>query len=88
METSMEFMGRPWFHHALYASLAFPSSAKAWGSMESMGIFLRSHHRAWISMETTGHHLLVILNSMERHGKHGTLFSRDFRQHGKAWGAW
>ena len=35
-------------------------------------------------METMGHHL-VILNSMEKHGKHGTLFSRDFRQNRKAW---
>ena len=31
MGKSMEFMGRPWFPHA---SLAFPCSAKAWGSME------------------------------------------------------
>ena len=27
-------------------------------------------------------------NSMEKHGKHGTAFSHNFRQHGKAWGAW
>ena len=26
--------------------------------------------------------------SMGKHGKHGTAFSHDFRQHGKAWGAW
>ena len=44
--------------------------------------------RAWISIETIGHHLLVILNSMENHGKHGTAFSHNLRQHGKAWGAW
>ena len=25
---------------------------------------------------------------MEKHGKHGTAFSHNFRQHGKAWGAW
>ena len=25
---------------------------------------------------------------MGKHGKHGTAFSHDFRQHGKAWGAW
>ena len=33
-------------------------------------------------------HYLIILNSMEKHAKHGALFSHDFRQHGKAWGAW
>ena len=54
--------------------------------MESMGIFSGHISRAWISMETMGHHLLVILNSMEKHGKHGALFSHDFRQHGRAWG--
>ena len=84
----MEFMGRPWFPHAPHASLAFPCSAKALLSMESMGTFSGHISRAWISMETMGHHLLVILNSMEKHGKHGALFSHDFRQHGKAWGAW
>ena len=50
-------------------------------------IFSGQINRAWISMETMGHHLLVILNSMENHGKHGTAFSYDFRQHRKAWGA-
>ena len=49
--------------------------------------FLGHVNRAWISMETMGLHLLVILNSMENHGKHGTAFSYDFKQHGKAWGA-
>ena len=39
-------------------------------------------------METMGHHRLVILNSMEKHGKHGTAFSYDVRQHGKPYGAW
>ena len=29
------------------------------------------------------HHLLVILNGMEKHRKHGALFSHDFRQHGE-----
>ena len=81
-------MERALFPHAPHASLAFPCSAKAWGSMESMGIFSGHISRAWISIETMGHHLLVILNSTEKHGKHGTLFSHDFRQHGKAWGAW
>ena len=50
-------------------------------------IFSGQINRAWISMETMGHHLLVILNSMENYGKHGTAFSYDFRQHRKAWGA-
>ena len=84
----MEFMGRPWFPHALHASLAFPCSARAWGSMENMGIFSDHISRAWISIETMGHHLLVILNSTEKNGKHGALFSHDFRQHRKAWEAW
>ena len=34
-------------------------------------------------METMGHHILIILNSMEKHGKHGVVFSHDFRQHGE-----
>ena len=49
----------------------------------SMGIFSSHISRAWISIETMGHHLLVILKSMEKHGKHGALFSHDFRQHGE-----
>ena len=36
-----------------------------------------------IIMETIGHRHLIILNSMEKHGKHGALFSHDFRQHGE-----
>ena len=36
-------------------------------------------------MEIMRHHLLVIFNSMENHGKHGTAFSHNLRQHGKAW---
>ena len=31
---------------------------------------------------------VTISDSMEKHGEHGTAFSHDFRQHGKAWGAW
>ena len=30
-------------------------------------------------------HFVMISDSMEKHGEHGTVFSRDFRQHGKAW---
>ena len=78
----MEFMGRPWFPHAPHASLSFSCSGKAWE------YFSGYISRAWYSMETVGHHLLVILNSMENHGKHGTAFSHDHRQHGKALGAW
>ena len=84
----MEFMGRPWFPHAPHASLAFLCSAKARGSMKSMGIFQATSAEHGISMETMGHHLLIILNSMEKHEKYGALFSHDFRQHGKTWGAW
>ena len=62
----------------------FPMLCKAWRSMESMGIFSGHISRAWISMETMGHHLIVILNSMEKHEKHCALFSHNFRQHGKA----
>ena len=81
MGKSMEFMGRPWFPHA---SLAVPCSAKA---REAWEYFQATSAEHAISMETMEHHL-IILNSMEKHGKHGALFSHDFRQHGKAWGAW
>ena len=30
-------------------------------------------------------HFVMISDSMEKHGEHGTAFSHDFRQHGKAW---
>ena len=30
----------------------------------------------------------MMSKSMGKHGKHGKAFSHDFRQHGKAWGAW
>ena len=43
--------------------------------------------RAWISMEIMGHDLFVSQNCMEKHGKHGTSFSHDFRQHGKGMGS-
>ena len=33
-------------------------------------------------------YFVMISDSMEKHGEHGTAFSHDFRQHGKAWGAW
>ena len=33
-------------------------------------------------------HFLMISDSMEKHGEHGAAFSPDFRQHGKARGAW
>ena len=45
-------------------------------------------NRAWISMETMGLHLLVILNGMENHGKQGTAFlmiSNSMEKHGGAW---
>ena len=77
-------MGRPWFPHATMLPLLSHALQK-----ESMGIFLKAKSAEHgISMETMGHHLLIILNSMEKHGKHGALFSHDFRQHGKAWGTW
>ena len=31
---------------------------------------------------------VMISDSMEKHGEHGTAFSHGFRQHGKAWEAW
>ena len=33
-------------------------------------------------------HSLMISDSMEKHGEHGTAFCHDIRQHEKAWGAW
>ena len=52
---------------------------------KSMGIFFRQHQQSLDnSVETMGHHLLVILNCMENHGKHGTAFFLYYRQHGKA----
>ena len=29
-------------------------------------------------------HFVMISDSIEKHGEHGTAFSHDFRQHGKA----
>ena len=36
-------------------------------------------------MESMRQHLLVILNSTEKHGKNGTAFSHDLKHHGVAW---
>ena len=33
-------------------------------------------------------HFLMISDNMGKHGEHGTAFSHDSRQHGKAWGGW
>ena len=86
MGKSMDFMGRPWFPHAPHASLMLSHALQKHGEAREAWEYFSGHiSRAWISTETMGHHLLVILSSMEKHGKHGTLFSHDFRQHGKAW---
>ena len=66
----------PLFSHALEKHL------EAWEYFSGHMI------KVWISMETMGHYLLVILNGMENHGEHGAAFSHDFKQHGKARGAW
>ena len=90
-------VGLPWcrkhgkrhgIHGETMVSPCFPCFPMLSKSMGKHGnIFSGQTNRAWIGMETMGHHLLVILNSMENHGKHGTAFSYDFRQHRKAWGA-
>ena len=60
-------------------SHALQKHGEAWKAWEYFQATSAEHG---ISMETMGHHLLIILNSMEKHGKHGALFSHDFRQHG------
>ena len=62
MGKSMEFMGRPWFPHAPHASLALQKHGEAWKAWEYFQATSAEHG---ISMETMGHHLLIILNSME-----------------------
>ena len=32
-------------------------------------------------------HFVMISDSMEKHGEHGTAFSHDFRQHGRSMGS-
>ena len=61
-------------------SHALQKHGEAWKAWEYFQATSAEHG---INMETMGHHLLIILNSMEKHGKHGTLFSHDFRQHGE-----
>ena len=77
----------PWYRkHGKKHGPCFPmlckSTGKAWKAWEYFQATSAEHG---ISMETMEHHLLIILNSLEKHGKHGALFSHDFRQHGKAW---
>ena len=88
MEKSMEFMGRPWspmLPMLPFLSHALRKHGEAWEAWE----YFSGHiSREWVSMEIMGKDLLVILNSMEKHEKHGTVFSHDFRQHRKAWRAW
>ena len=57
---------------------------KAWEAWYS----ILSFQTAWKSMGSMVQHFVMISDSMEKHGEHGTAFSHDFRQHGKAWEAW
>ena len=87
MGKSMEFMGIPWFPMLPMLPLLFHAMQKHGKAWEAWEYFSSYTSRAWISMEFMGQDLLVIENRMEKDGEHGTAFSHDFRQHGKAWGA-
>ena len=65
-----------------------PEHGLAWNSWDRT---FSSFRIAWKSMGSMEQHFLMISDSMGKHGehgKHGTVFSHDFRQHGKAWRAW
>ena len=68
------------------AFLSFRIAWKSKGSMEQHFLMISD------SMGKHGEHgkslIFITSKSMGKHGKHGTAFSHDFRQHGKAWGAW
>ena len=48
----------------------------------------KKHGKAWEIMGSMVQHSIMISDSMEKHGEHGTAFSHDIRQHGIAWGTW
>ena len=66
----MEFMGRPRLPMLPLLFHALQKHGEAWENFSG-----HNCSRAWVSMEAMGHHFLVInLNIMQKHGKHGTLF--------------
>ena len=75
---AMQKHGKAWEYFSGYTS-------RTWNSWDRTFLSFRI---TWKSLGSMEQYFLTISDSMEKHGEHGTAFSHDFGQHGKAWGAW